>query len=136
MATTPEEILERGFWGWQERDDWPEGGREAFRAPLPPTPDHPVVTRRCGNIDGVTEIPIPPYIAAAVERGVLHVDIYGGSGWRAGYDPEAGEESEFIYADGDLPEEWVEPVAAAMEEIRTHWPDMEPAFRPSLWPVP
>jgi|SRR3990167_3471428 len=131
-------FLAESWWGIRPAYDRPE---KEFCAPLPPTAQYPLMWRKCGKllVDGLelTELEMPPYVTAALDRWGqpgLHVDLWEGDGFRVGYgDREhGGDAADFIYADSEnLPEEWKEPIAKALEEIRAHWPDKEILFRPS-----
>ena len=112
-----------GFISW-------DGETVNFRAPLPVLPEHPLMER-----DDLDE-PHPPYLVAGVDwllPGAVNVMLCDGRGWRAGVGQAETPPgyAEYIYADGDnLPPEWVEPVAKALEEIRAHWPGKTLRFRP------
>lgn len=127
------------LWGW-------EGGM--LRLPLPPVAWIPAVKRSVGNIGGITELVIPPYLVFHSEAGTL--DIYRGDGWRASRQLDAGVlaptsdstarlsdadrkmvDGSWLFADSDdLPEEWMEPVADAIAEIEEKYPDVKIRFRP------
>ncbi len=123
---TAEQVLADCFWGWQ-----PGMGGESFHMPLLPTDRFPRLSRGCGNIGGVTGVQMPPYLAAEVDGGLVHVNLWEGDGRRVGYDRQDYDASAFIYADSvDMPEEWKQPIAEALEEIREHCPGVPLVFRP------
>lgn len=122
----PVEELLPEYWGFFDGTFMYDGG---FRAPLPPNEQFPTVERECGNINGHTRLMHPPYIVARHYKREDHVEVLlcDATGCRAGYgtDP-SGYAAEAIYTDSDhMPEEWKEPVARAMEEIRSLWPDAQ-----------
>lgn len=112
--TTVEDVLQKNYWGWQTDST----GKIAFRVKLPPTEKFPLQGRTCGNIGGVKEVLMPPYLAAEVEGDAIHVDLYEGQGYRVGYDRETDDTSQCVYADSEnMPDEWKRPVFNALKEI-------------------
>lgn len=110
-------------WGWQKESDDGPFYVACFRAPLPPTAEHPAMPH------DYVDAPHPPYITAGRDGDAVYVMLCEGNGWRAGYSGDPFD-SPWIYADSDnLPPEWREPVAAALVEIRSRWPDSPLIYR-------
>lgn len=95
-----------------KREDYPWGYDEFGngRWPLP-------VTERFGLMErGGLEDGHPPYLMARTEGDVIDVMLCEGDGYRAGYDRDAEDDSQCIYADGDnIPEEWQGTVTNLIE---------------------
>jgi hypothetical protein len=108
-----------------------ELGVPCYRAPLPPTPDYPMLMRSCGNIAGIKQIPMPPYIMAQRHAECIEFDLFEADGYRIGYDRDSHSNEACLYADSeDLPEEWRESIQAATDAVTQHWPGLPLRFRP------
>jgi len=124
MSQPEDRPLKDWLWGWHKSGM----GHMEFRAPLPPTEDFPVVTDRIEGVD------LPPYfLARPFSRDEQEIDVMlcDGGGPRASYDPEKRNRSQYVYVGGDnVPEEWKEPVLAAMRQIGDHWPGIPLKLKP------
>ena len=96
------------------------------------------VTERFGLMkrQGDKEPKWPPYLAArTIGEKIIEVMLCEGDGYRAGYDRENEDDSQCIYGDGDLPEEWRERVTALVENfIKKRWPRKKVVYRPVKGP--
>jgi len=87
---------------------------DSYRAPLPVIEGFPELER--GKIDGKV-LMLPAYLLARVDGGSVNLMICAGTGHQAQIS------GEWVYADSaNVPEEWKDPIAKAIEEVRAHWP--------------
>lgn len=132
-------LLAKEFWN---RD----GSGGFYRVPLPTTDKFPRYRWSKRLRDGRTQsehrlagVSVPPYLTAFEsfegDEGI-EVMLCFGSCYRANTsgiptDPEASPDNEWVYADGDnVPEEWREPIEAAIQDVRSIWPQRTVRFRP------
>ncbi len=118
---TVDEILKE-WWGWDDTV-----GSE-FRAPLPVTPRFGFCGRPGGGICPIVNM--PPYFLARRFRDHMDVMLCDGSGKRARYYEGSDAEQHLYVGTDQVPYEWREPIASALNEIGRRWPGVPLLFRP------
>lgn len=119
-----------------------------FYAPLPVTRDYPPRLMRTRWPDGrFTDEKRPPCITAFVEDGVACVSLRDGDGFVAGawlgHRKRGEAECDLLRSfrtddllhvgDPRVPEEWREPIGAALAAMREAWPDVGFVCSRSEW---